>query len=145
MPKYQRILSIAFAAVMLLLLLIPAACTQERPPDNGTPWPEDLDGEFVSEYGTLRFNGDGKSISFELTEEFAEAVGLPEASGEGTYVFIFRNEQWRYDLAETFRIIVGDKTVSLSNIVGLTSPMQIAVVSPEDPAEGIVFLKKIGE
>ncbi len=135
---------LAVFALILIMTALPLACGRDNPPDPGTPEPEKLNGTFESEYGTLTFNGDGRSISFDLADDFAEAIGLPQSSGEGTYVFIFGHGEWRYDAAETFRIMVGDKTASMRNIVGVTSSDRIGIASPWDAGQDITFLKKIG-
>ena len=72
-----------------------------RPPDPGTPWPAAHNGTFVSGKDSLFFNGDGESIFW----HFEQAVENLTSKGEGTYVFQFRNEAWRYDAAEKLKLM----------------------------------------
>ena len=58
---------------VLLAVLVTACSSNDGPPEGDTPAPPALEGVFSSELGTLSFNGDGRSIVLDLTEEFAEA------------------------------------------------------------------------
>ncbi len=78
------------------------------------PLPENHNGTFVNEkYGSFTFNGDGESIVLDLTEEFAEATGLPAGKSEGRYAFMSswppHITEWRYDYAHEFWIIIGEE------------------------------------
>lgn len=99
----------------------------DLPPSDASPLPPALDGDFVSEYGTMTFNGDGKSVRFDVFDTWSESSGLPLGKSEGTYVFLFRNEQWRYDFAETFCVTVGDKRYSFQNAAGKTGENTVAI------------------
>lgn len=99
---FSSIVSMFIAA----LLLSCASCrfNTNNPPKSDTPWPEPHDGIFVSGYDTLRFNGDGETISWHFSEGM-ESLGL---QGSGTYVFLFNGTAWRYDAAERLDIFTAD-------------------------------------
>lgn len=106
---------ILLAAV--LLTLFSGACGWEPeniPYEPDTPAPAPHDGLFVSEHGTMRFDGDGEHIAYDFDEELAELVGLPAGEQEGTYVFLsgdlppHGSMPSRYDVAHELRITVGD-------------------------------------
>lgn len=94
-------------------------------PDRPAPAPHS--GLFVSDWGTMEFNGDDTSIVIDFNAELAELSGLPEGRHEGTYAFLSGNLppngsfEIRYDAAHEMRITVGD-TVSV---------IEMAVVSPD--------------
>ena len=133
-----------FAAILLTLLLILglAACGgTDRPPDDGTAAPPALQGVFSAEQGSFTFNGDGRSITLNLTGELAKASGLPEGESRGTFVFLFRNEEWRYDKAESFRVTIGDKSWQFPNAPGRTNETNLAIYLTEG-SEPVVFRKE---
>ncbi len=132
-----------FAAVVILMLLVPLSCGYiDRPSDDGTPEPAPHDGVFTSQYGTMTFNGDGESITFDFTPEFAEAAGLPAGECTGTYVFLFHHGEWRYDKAECFRITAADASCDFNNDFTLTDENTISIQSPLDGTESIKFVKR---
>ena len=120
-------LIMAFCASLLLLCSCGA---HDKPPENGTPEPSPLSGDYAGEYGELSFNGDGRSISFELEHGFAEAAGLPD-SGDGEYCFTFGHKEYRYDLAERIEITCGGDTALISNKHGETCEDVIVLLHPE--------------
>ncbi|MBP1587965.1 MAG: hypothetical protein ILO53_06155, partial [Clostridia bacterium] len=91
--------------------------------------PPALSGTFVSEYGTLTFNGDGRTVSANVPDYF---------TGEGTYVFLFRNEEFRYDKAETFRITIDGQNYSFLINRGLTDG-ETFVFDLTGSGEGVAF------
>ena len=130
------------AAVATLLFILLCACGgRDQPPDPGTPEPPAHDGVFAGEYGTMTFNGNGESITFDFTPEFAEAVGLPTGVQSGSYVFLFQHGQWRYDKAERFRISVSDVSYDFINDFTMTDENTIALQSPMNGEETILFKK----
>ena len=130
------------AAVATLLLILLCACGgRDQPPDPGTPEPPAHDGVFAGEYGTMTFNGNGESITFDFTPKFAEAVGLPTGVQSGSYVFLFQHGQWRYDKAERFRISVSDVSYDFINDFTMTDENTIALQSPMNGEETILFKK----
>ena len=54
---------------------------------NDVPDAESLNGKFVSDHGTMTFNGDGESVALELDSEIAADTGLPEGSYDAKYCF----------------------------------------------------------
>ncbi len=132
------------AAILLILLLVsglPACGGSDRPPDDGSPVPPALKGVFKAEQGSLTFNGDGRSITLDISDELAKASGLPEGESKGTCVFLFRNEEWRYDKAESFRVMIGDKSWQFPNAPGRTNETNLAIYLTEG-SEPIVFRKE---
>ena len=133
---------VTFVLTAVLLSVLLAGCfSDDSPPDDGTPAPSKLNGVFSSEYGTLEFNGDGRSIKVQINEEFAKLSGLPAGKSEGTYVFLFHNEEYRYDKAEYFRIMIGDQSYQFNNGFGKTGENVIAF-STTDGNSQVVFEKR---
>ena len=129
------------ACALLLLLLTACGRSADRPPDDGTPWPENLTGVFVLGDSSLTFNGDGKSVTLDLDPELAGRMGLPAGKSEGGYAFLFRNESWRYDLAEALRITVGDTSQRYTTVPGSTDGGMLSFCLPDD-GEQIRFVKE---
>ena len=128
--------------VLLLAVFLLAACgAKDAPPGSSLPEPNPHDGVFTSEYGTMTFNGDGESITFDFTSEFAEATGLPGGEQSGSYAFLFQHGQWRYDKAERFRIAVSDVSYDFINDFTVTDENTIALQSPLNGEETILFIK----
>ncbi len=120
-----------------------AACGQaDGPPEADTPEPAPLEGVFVSDYGSLSFNGDGESISWDLDAEFAREGGLTAAQGQGAYVFLFHNEEWRYDKAERFVILEGEIRAEFSNVFGRTGEAAIVLALPWDAGTEVAFVRE---
>ncbi len=119
-----------------------AACADDRPPDDSSPSPEAHSGTFVNkDYGSLTFNGDGKSLDLNLTDSMSEITGIPAGEQNGTYVFLFHNESWRYDKAEYFRITVQNKNYRFRNTIGMTSTDTIAFYADSNSDKPAVFIK----
>lgn len=132
---------VLIALAISLLLLLCACGGRDQPPDPGTPEPPAHDGVFTSEYGTMTFHGDGESITFDFTPELQEATGLPGGEQNGTYVFLFQHGQWRYDKAERFRISASDASYDFINDFTVTDGNTIALQSPLNGEETILFIK----
>ena len=133
---------IKLASIFMLVFL--AGCfADDSPPSDGTPSPLAHDGVFSSDYGTMTFNGDGKTITIDFNEEFAEKTGVPAGKTECNYVFLFHNEMYRYDKAEYFRIIIGEKNYQFNNEFGTTNETMIVIRVPE--TGDIVTFKKESE
>lgn len=129
--------------ISCLLLLMLAACgVRETPPDDGTPAPPPHNGAFVSECGTMTFNGDGQSISAEFTDSFSELCGLPKGKIAGSYVFLFGHGKWRCDKAEYFRIRVGDKNYQFRNAPGDTGESAIVFYPTAESDSPVKFVKQ---
>lgn len=84
-----------------LTLVLASACgCFSSPPGPDTEKPDPLEGVFVCDKDTLRFGGEGRGITW----HFSKAPSPLENKGQGIYVFLFHNEEYRYDAAETFRL-----------------------------------------
>lgn len=128
--------------LLMCILLFCAACgAKELPPDSSLPEPDSHNGVFTSEYGTMTFNGDGESITFDFTPELQEATGLPDGEQSGSYVFLFQHGQWRYDKAERFRITASDASYDFINDFTATDENTIVLQSPLNGEENILFIK----
>ena len=86
----------------LLALLFVSACWFRGgiPPRSGSDVPAPLEGTFVSGADTLFFGGEGRGIHW----HFAQDAPPLKAKGQGICIFLFHNEEYRYDAAETFRL-----------------------------------------
>ena len=129
------------ALAISLLRRLCACGGRDQPPDPGTPEPPAHDGVFTSEYGTMTFNGDGESVIFDFAPELTEATGLPDGEQSGSYVFLFQHGQWRYDKAERFRITASDASYDFINDFTATDENTIALQSPLNGEENILFIK----
>lgn len=127
--------------LIILCLFILSGCQKENPPIGEEPLPY-LDGEYVSDIGTLYFKGDGKSIVFEFTDEYKEKLGLG-VTNLGTYVFsIDHRGECDYDKANLFRIFVDDLEISFQLPVGETNFDKIVVFTDEGSLDTISFERK---
>ena len=87
------------------------------PYEPDTPVPDPHTGTFVSDHGTMTFNGDGKTVVIDIDGELAGLAGLPEGINEGTYVFLsgdlppHGSMEIRYDVAHELQIEAGGTSV----------------------------------
>ena len=131
MKKSFRIIGIIFLAILAVTGILFYVDHKQReqldnyPYEPDTPAPDPHEGRFVSEHGTMLFNGDGVSIVIDFDEELAALLELPSGQQEGEYVFLSGNLpphgsfDVRYDIAHELRISVGD--VSTVVDLGLAS------------------------
>ena len=133
----KKILLIALASALLL-----CGCAREQPPEETSPAPPPHEGVFVSDMGTLRFNGDGESVTLSLGAELSEATGLPEGQSEGSYAFLFHHGLWRYDQADTFVVTVGEAEYRFPNVFTETDGDSIVLLSPLPGGENLRFEKE---
>ena len=131
MKKGLKILGIILLAIVLILGLLFYVDRKQReqldnyPYEPDTPAPDPHDGTFVSEHGTMTFNGDGTSLVFDFDEELAELAGLPAGEQTGTYVFLsgdlppHGSIDVRYDIAHEWQISLDDEYVVID--LGLAS------------------------
>ena len=113
--------------LILTALLVCAACFYmlflrsprdggNYPPVPDTPAPDPHNGLFVSEYGSMEFNGDDTTVIIDFGPELAELSGLPEGRQEGTYTFLsgdlppHGSFDIRYDAAHEICITAGEST-----------------------------------
>ena len=134
----------AISVLLILALVCGCLCGcvhENKPYDPGTPEPDPHDGLFVSEHGSLRFNGDGKTVVINFDESLAQLTGLPVGEAEGSYVFLsgdlppHGSVEVRYDTAHELKLTVGDKSAVLQirepSEDGKTSYVSIGMVTPE--------------
>jgi len=136
------------SCLIVLILLCPSCGKQDYdnyPYEPDTPVPDPHAGVFVSEWGTMSFNGDGESIVITIGLELSELFELEEGEYEGTYVFLSGdlppNGSFpvRYDVAHELRLDLDDHGVPYSKVfdVGLaaedgsTGAVGVDVVTPE--------------
>ena len=128
---------ILIAAAIALL----TGCATEEPPLADSPEPPTHSGKFVSEYGSMTFNGDGESVIIDFQQELADATGLPAGAAEGQYVFTFQQGKYRYDKADSFELIIGEFSYSFLNNFQETNENRICVLSPCDDKSNLIFEK----
>ena len=131
--------TIIFLATVAIALL--TGCATEQPPAADSPEPPAHSGKFVSEYGSMTFNGDGESVIVDFQSELAEATGLPTGAAEGQYVFTFQQGMYRYDKADGFDLIIGECSYSFLNNFQATNENIISVTSPIAEDEMLQFIK----
>ncbi len=143
----KNIKRIILAAAVLLAAVIFYVLFVRSPRDDGnypavpdTPAPAPHSGRFVSDHGSLEFNGDGSTVIIDLDPEMAELSGLPEGKQEGTYTFLSGNLpphgsfDIRYDAAHEIRLTVGDisAVIDLGIVTeGGTVQKYLQMVTPE--------------
>ena len=131
--------TIIFLATVAIALL--TGCATEQPPAAYSTEPPAHSGKFVSEYGSMTFNGDGESVIIDFQSELAEATGLPTGAAEGQYVFTFQQGMYRYDKADGFDLIIGECSYSFLNNFQATNENIISVTSPIAEDEMLQFIK----
>jgi hypothetical protein len=111
------------ALVMSLLLAVTmltgcvGAGSPNMPYEPDKPAPDPHNGVFVSDHGTMEFNGDDKTVIADFDSELAELLGLPEGKQELTYVFLSGDlppggsVDVRYDVAHELRLSTEDASV----------------------------------
>ena len=132
----KTVILLAAAAVVLL-----TGCATEQPPTADSPEPPAHIGKFVSEYGSMTFNGDGESITIDFLPELADATGLPTGVADGQYVFTFQQGMYRYDKADTLALNIGECSYSFLNLFQDTNENCICVLSPIDSKSDLIFEK----
>ena len=128
---------ILIAAAIALL----TGCATEQPPPADSPEPPAHSGKFVSEYGSMTFNGDGESVIIDFQQELADATGLPTGAAEGQYVFTFQQGMYRYDKADSFELTIGECSYSFLNNFQETNENRICVLSPCNSKSNLIFEK----
>ncbi len=126
----KRLFLIITAVFLFIGAISLAACGSDFPPDDGTPEPRPVYGEYTGKGSILTFRDD-HIIDLNITEEFSKSSGLPAGKSTGTYVFLFHNEEWRYDKAETLRLTINGVNYPFLNAVGTTCDKAIAFYLPD--------------
>ena len=95
------------------------------PYEPDTPVPADHSGLFVSDHGTMEFNGDGEHVTIDFDEELAGLLGFSAGKHEATYDFLSGNLPphgsfpVRYDIAHEMIITVDGQSATFD--VGLVA------------------------
>ena len=114
------VLALLFAGLLLCAYGCGLRDNGNRPYEPDTPAPSPHDGVFVSDHGTMTFNGDGKTVLLDFDEDLAGRLGLP--AGEQTAAYEFRSGDLpphgyvpvRYDAAMTFWLTLGEGNGALT-------------------------------
>ena len=134
-------------ALFVLMSLFLSACVQNSTLDNyplepDGPVPEPHEGIFVSEHGSLTFNGDGESITVKVDSELEHLFELPSGEYSGTYVFLSGNLPpngsfpIRYDAAHELQIDLDNNGTQYSKVFDIG-------VASEDGKSGTVGLNTV--
>lgn len=126
-----------FLLLLLTAIMVPilcSGCSQEvtepeldnYPYEPDTPAPDPHDGTFVSDKGTMVFNGDGETAVIDFDVDLAKRLGLPAGEQQATYTFLTGNLPphgylpTRYDVAMMLRLTVveGDDPISTMVEIG---------------------------
>ena len=171
----RKLLRIGIVSLMTVLLLPSLGCAKmvkklkkkvsnpfvrsNYPYEPDTPAPAPHEGTFVSDNGTMTFNGDGESVIIDFDEVLAEAVWLPAGRQEASYQFLsgdippHRKIPIRYDVAMYISITVDDSSSVLavglvgengskSTGTGCTTADRITFIDVElDGRPGVNFVK----
>lgn len=99
-------------AAALLLCVSSCRVYTDTPPETDAPEPEPLNGVFTGNYGTLTFNGDGKTVVVQFIGKAARKC----PGGNMEYAFTWYSRGLiRYDLA-TSLTLHADGTSYLYNV-----------------------------
>ena len=134
-------------ALFVLMSLFLSACVQNNTLDNyplepDGPAPDPHDGVYVSEYGSLIFNGDDESITVQIGKELAQLFQLEEGEYDGSYVFLSGNLPphgsfpVRYDAAHELQIDLDNNGTQYSKVFDIG-------VASEDGKSGSVGLNTV--
>ena len=152
MKNVRRIMT---AAVVLLAVACVYVLFIRSPRDNGnypavpdTPAPAPHNGRFVSDHGSLEFNGDDSTVIIDFDAELAEMSGLPAGRQEGTYTFLsgdlppHGSFEIRYDAAHELRITTDEHTVVIRlGTVSEDGTVQIGLETVTPERIPLVFFK----
>ncbi len=111
----ELVMSLLLAVTMLTGCV--GAGSPNMPYEPDKPAPDPHNGVFVSDHGTMEFNGDDKTVIADFDSELAELLGLPEGKQELTYVFLSGDlppggsVDVRYDVAHELRLSTADASV----------------------------------
>jgi hypothetical protein len=121
----MKTLIVSIISVMTLILCF-SACgtpTNDAPPWPDTPEPDPLSGVYSGQYGTLTFNGDGRSVTADFKGKAEEII----PDGEYSYVFLWNvGGEVRYDIASDFRLFRGDDYWQFGSYGGLPDTFEIS-------------------
>ena len=133
----------------LIFCLLFAGCgpkSYDGPPDPGTPAPPPHEGSFISEYGTMTFNGDGETVYIDFSPEFLDVLNNPPNEETYSYAFTWYSfGECRYDVATEFKIHNEVSDISLTFSLYLegegTSKDKIAFSYPTPGDQSVIFIR----
>lgn len=139
---YKRKLLFLFLCLFLL-----SSCSERVNPGNyplepDGPAPDPHKGNYVCEYGSLSFNGDGESLTIVIGPKITDLFELSEGEYEGSYVFLSGNLPpngsfpIRYDAAHELQIDIKE--------IGYSRVFDVGIASP-DGKSGTVGLDMVSE
>ncbi len=142
---HKRLL-LLIIALMLALLPAIAGCRRntDKPPNPGTPLPAPHTGMLSSDYGTLTFIGDGKTVHVNLTDDYLEALENPPNDVDYEYVFTWYSfGSCRYDVATELKLyhIQSDTSINFS-IEPNTTEDCITIMYPVPKETNVIFIKE---
>jgi hypothetical protein len=134
----------------IIICFLFAGCgpkSYDGPPDPGTPKPPSLDGIFMSEYGTMTFNGDGETVYINFSPEYLEILDNPPNEATYSYSFTWYSfGECRYDVATEFKLHNNESDTSLNFSLYLegegTTKDRIGFSYPTPDVQNIVFQRK---
>ncbi len=102
------------------------------------------DGIYVSEYGSLTFNGDGESIELDIGEELAAVSGMNAGYAAGTYYFLIDSPRalYDYDRARIFLIHIDGEVYEFIMPVGATDENRIVLIADGLGEDGTVAFER---
>lgn len=134
----KKLLTVIITALMLLTIV---GCQkhENKPYEPDTPAPDPHTGVFSCEYGSMEFNGDGKTVICDFNKEFAELTGLPQGKTEGNYVFLSGNlpphgsVDVRYDVAHELKLTLNGTSIvvelGIASSDGKTATVGVGMVT----------------
>ena len=136
--------------ITIIICLLFTGCgpkSYDGPPDPGTPEPPYHDGSFISEYGTMTFNGDGETVYIDFSPEYLEVLDNPPNEETYSYAFTWYSfGESRYDVATEFNIHNNASDTSLTFSLYLegegTTKDKIAFSYPTPEDQIVVFQRK---
>ena len=112
-----------------------------QPYEPSYPAPDPHQGTFVSDHGTMEFNGDGKTVKLDFDSYLSGLTGLPEGPQQGTYVFLSGDlppngsVEVRYDTAHELKLTVGENNtvieLGIVNNDGKTTTSGVGTVTED--------------
>ena len=159
----KRLLKSTVALLLFVVFLTGCgvgAGSPNMPYEPDTPAPDPHNGVFVSDHGTMEFNGDDKTVIADFDSELSQLLGLPEGKQELTYVFLSGDlppggsVDVRYDVAHELGLSTADASVvvemalvhedgSVTLGVNTVTPERIPMFFRTDEGpKNVIFIKK---